>query len=719
MPEDVPTQAKPAADATVGPNAAPAERQIVLSQQSVADALRELKLPETPQNVMIAQSLAQMDQPVSAQNMAIVRDALRGLAVANADDVAAAVVLLMHDLPVTPAGIAAIRQLMNGPSLPDQLSRLGGQLTRLLGQLDATGQQLATLGLPGGIPGTPPLPPPPGSVAGVPLNILPAAVQAAAANAQAAIADVGDSPAETLEALTSSDSDDAGETGESDGPSGAGKSGSAGAAGGTASLVGTGNRRENAPISRALGGAIGRMTSDQTEGVGQPMAGDPPMQAESAMPKAGSGEQTDQQQRPSTGGQSSPQGNPASDADLTEITLEQFAAKQADTSPKLNIGTGRQGMPDAPLPPGQGFGTTGNAQDQPPGRPDSGTGANTGANAGGSGRGTAAPQSSGTTASGNPGNTGAGAAATTGKPGNETLNVAQPRLNVGAMGDAARTEASTGKLSASVTAGMAADTGGVTGKLAPAMQLLRSAELATTVREPAYLPQQIAALKTVFRELPGALLSIEKELREFAADPRPVEDIPLPELEDLLAKTLGHRAGAELDAEDEGLLRHLFDDLRKAMVATSGSLHETLGNLHAREQLTQSTNVMCLPLALPGPPPRPVELLVEADPEDEQRRRQGGSPVHMRLSVDTHHLGRVGIDVVSWQEKLSIKLQVRNPAIQALVAEHLEQLDKALARGGFVTPDLAVAIAPVEQRASMLLPERKFMRSLRRIEGII
>jgi hypothetical protein len=366
------------------------------------------------------------------------------------------------------------------------------------------------------------------------------------------------------------------------------------------------------------------------------------------------------------------------------VTLEQLAAKSATTSPKLNIGGNRQPMPDAPLPPGM----------TPAGGSQAGSGSATGQGTAGNG---AAPPSS--------------------QAGTGQVNMAPSRLNAGALGaapPAAMAAAATGKAFVPPPEGS-----GLTAKLAPAMQLLKSADLATTVREPAHLPQQVAALKAVFRELPGALLSVEKELRDFAADPRAIADIPLQELESLLAKAVGKHAGTVLDAQDEGLLRQLFEDLRKVMTAASGSLHETLGHLHAREQITQSTNVMCLPLALPGPPPRPVELLVEPDPDDEQRRRQGGSPTHMRLSIDTHHMGRVGIDLVSWQEKLTIKLQVSDPKVQSLIANHLEQLDKALARNGFVTPDLSVAVAPAEQRASMLLPERKYTRSLRRIEGII
>jgi hypothetical protein len=295
------------------------------------------------------------------------------------------------------------------------------------------------------------------------------------------------------------------------------------------------------------------------------------------------------------------------------------------------------------------------------------------------------------------------------------------RLNVGILGQGAGPELARTLPPGTMPPGMLPPgmaAAGIAAKIDPAMQLLRSADLATTVKEPAHLPQQISALKGIFRELPGALLTVERELRAFAADPRPVADIPMAELETLLAKAVGHQAGMALDADDEGVLRQLFDDLRKVMATTSGSLHETLGNLHAREQLTQSTNVMCLPLALPGPPPRPVELMVEPDP-DEQRRRQGGSPTQMRLSIDTHHLGRVGIDLVSFQEKLSIKLQVSNPAVQALINEKLATLDKNLARTGFVAPDISVAVAPAETRTSMLLPERKYTRTMRRIQGII
>ncbi|MBC7545853.1 MAG: flagellar hook-length control protein FliK [Candidatus Sericytochromatia bacterium] len=706
-PELEPFKGPPAHDpAAAAPNAAPAQPRIVETQQTVRDALRELKLPETEQNVMIAQALAEMDQPVSAQTMTLVRDALRGVAASSADDVAAAVVLLMNELPVTGAGIAAVKQLMTGPPLPEQMARLDGQIGKLFGQLDAAGQQLANLGA-NAVPNatlTSAVP------LAIPLNIVP---PGAFAFATASFAKEGiDGFASDADlAIGGESAEDAGGAQETGGPPKAKTAGS----GGPTGLPGLGGRQENAQISRALGGAIGNMNGDEMVATvvdpreaGVELAAVPPK----ALPQAG---QPGVEQDAPPHGQQTPNGaEPQADAKNARPAMP-GAGSEAALLNRLNVGMATSvtptGQPDQlhfPESPGagqvtaQGQTTEGEAHAQAASGRSAEHAGDPQAHSGDQHAQMASGQTTGQTGTG-------GETATNATTGRQGQGAGTSRLIV--TGQAGEGQATMPPL---------APGDGVTPKLQVAWQIVRGASLAGMVNEPSHLPQQVAAMKDLFRDLPGALLSLEKEIREFAADPRPVEDISLDELQSLLAKAVGKEVVKKgFTPEEETLMRQVFEDLRKSFTATSGSVHEMVGQLHAREQLTQASNSMVLPLWLPGSPPRSVELMVDSDAQDEREGRQGKSQTRMRLSIDTHNLGRVAIDLTSYQEKLNIQLQVGDPRVQSLVNAALARLDKALARGGFTGAELSVAVMAVEQRASMLLPERHYARSLRRIEGVV
>lgn len=112
---DVPTQA---------PFQAPEQPQIQHIQQSLTNALMEMHLPPTPQNLQMAQLLANYGHPVNQHTMGILKQAMAGLTDKSPAAMEAATILLTQDLPVNDKTVAAVKQLMNGQPLPQQLQNL-------------------------------------------------------------------------------------------------------------------------------------------------------------------------------------------------------------------------------------------------------------------------------------------------------------------------------------------------------------------------------------------------------------------------------------------------------------------------------------------------------------------------------------------------------------------------------------------------------------------
>ena len=100
---NVPGKTRPQAPGPmVEPNKAPLQPQIQHSTQSLMNALVEMSLQPTPQNLQIAQQLANYGQPVNQRNMQIVQGALARVPDKSQAAIEATVVLLVKELPVTP-----------------------------------------------------------------------------------------------------------------------------------------------------------------------------------------------------------------------------------------------------------------------------------------------------------------------------------------------------------------------------------------------------------------------------------------------------------------------------------------------------------------------------------------------------------------------------------------------------------------------------------------
>ena len=93
----------------------------------------------------------------------------------------------------------------------------------------------------------------------------------------------------------------------------------------------------------------------------------------------------------------------------------------------------------------------------------------------------------------------------------------------------------------------------------------------------------------------------------------------------------------------------------------------------------------------------------------------------MTLTLETHNLGRVSVDLTSLKSDLSLNLKVLTRRVKILVDERIEQLQRKIEKqGNYQVAHLTCVVEPdLETRQSMLLPAKRTVRSLQRIEGVV
>lgn len=139
-----PTQQPEQAPATQGPYQAPDQPVVQHSVQNLTAALMEMNIAPTPQNLQMAQLLANYGHAVNTQTMGILRQAMSGISDKSAAAMEATVILLSRGLPVNEQTVNAIKQFLNGQPLQQQLQALPQELGTLVEQMQQTAQQSST-----------------------------------------------------------------------------------------------------------------------------------------------------------------------------------------------------------------------------------------------------------------------------------------------------------------------------------------------------------------------------------------------------------------------------------------------------------------------------------------------------------------------------------------------------------------------------------------------
>ncbi len=662
------TAAPPPQAPAQAPFQAPAQAIIQHSVQNIMNALLEMGAHPSPQNQSIAQNLANYGHPVSNQTLQIVQNALAGLPDRSAATIEAAVVLLTQDLPVNSQTVMAIKQFMNGQPLPQQMQNLPKDVGALLQQMQ---------GLPALPTGATALP------AGQAANAL-ALPPAQAGAAQGLL--TGTTPG-AVPALPA-------------GQTGAALPTSAAVAQGTQTATGAALTPSSSSSSSAVGATAtptANVTSNtpQTQQVapGSPAAQgvQPGTVSSTAIPSAISTTLSTPQGMAQVAAQSSVVQQAAGQAQAIENRSDSVN-KVSEQSTALKI---------------QAMQTTETRQQA--------------------------------LEAVNP--------AQSGKSNSQALNVNLPMQQAYSQQEQKALE----QLYLYLTGG---------GDLSPVEKV-----------GPGGKAQVMSPDEGIYRmiKLLGEILQLSGHLSEnmqikdyqqlFIQHQQVIQLTGLMEQKMHEFQQLFHKAFPELAKQIQGLLhqdgldlfsklaqlietnqeqlkeqlKHVAGDAEKQqLLQTLRSLLEQVGfqvdkvhsNLMAREMLTQNLPVHCIPLMVhANKEAYPAELYIQQDydPREPKQGPDGERPLKLTLTLETHNLGRVSVDLTSLKSDLSLNLKVLTRRVKIIVDERIEQLQRKIEKqGNYQVAHLTCVVEPdLETRQSMLLPAKRTVRSLQRIEGVV
>ncbi|MGV3524008.1 MAG: hypothetical protein ACO1RX_07280 [Candidatus Sericytochromatia bacterium] len=636
-PRSRPAQAQPGAAPAAAPYQAPEQAIVQHSAQNLTQALMEMNLPPTQQNLQTAQLLANYGHAVNSQTLGIVRQAMAGLSDRSPATLEAVVILLTRDLPVNEQTVTAIKQFMNGQPLPQQLQNLPKDMGQLLQQLQQTAQSGAPVAAQTLAPAQGGLAPAQGAT--------PAALPPAAAQAPAAAPVPGSAPGSALAASP--------------------------AAGAPAGPAATPAAVPGAPVTPAAPG---------TPGVPNP--------AQLA------------QQAPQQLAQSIQSGQAQIQAAPVAGVVQQ-AAGQAQVVESRVDGPARVG----------GERSTAEKISQ-----------------------TAAGQ-----------NLQALEAATApGKPAPSTPQLQQPlpmqqrdqqslqQLNLMLQGGEIPTvdKVTAGGHAAQLSPEEAIyqllrviqDLGRVAGHLAENMQLRDVGQLFIQHQQimqlTGLLEQRLQEFHQLFgKAFPGLAQDVQQLLQHDSLD----MFSKLAQLLDDNQHALQEQLRLQGSPEEQN---QVLSTLRQLMEQVGLQVEKIQAHLVAREMLSQNLPVHVVPIMVHmHGEAYPAEIYVQQDydPQDSRSGPDGERPLKITLTLETQNMGRVSVDLATLKQDMNLDLQVQTRRVKLLVDERLEGLQRKIeGNGDYQLSRINCRVVPdLESRQSMLLPAKREVRSLRRVEGVV
>lgn len=670
------TAAPPPQAPAQAPFQAPAQAIIQHSVQNIMNALLEMGAHPSPQNQSIAQNLANYGHPVSNQTLQIVQNALAGLPDRSAATIEAAVVLLTQDLPVNSQTVMAIKQFMNGQPLPQQMQNLPKEVGVLLQQMQSlpalptgatalpAGQTANALALPPGQAGAAQV----SAAQGMPTGTTPGAVLALpAGQAGAALPTSGASAAVVQGAQTATGAALAP-------PAAAGTTARPVASTGASAIPTASPSASSPPVLPGTPGAAGALP---------PTGGLSPAQSQVVI--------------------ATPQG-------LAQVAAQssvvQQAAGQAQAIENRSDSVNKVSEQSTALKI-QAMQTTETRQQA--------------------------------LEAVNP--------AQAGKSNSQGLNVNLPMQQAYSQQEQKALE----QLYLYLTAG---------GDLSP-VEKVGPGGKAQVMSPDEGLYRMIKLLGEIL-QLSGHLsenMQIKDYQQLFIQHQQVIQLTGLMEQKMHEFQQLFHKAFPELAKQIQGLLhqdgldlfsklaqlietnqeqlkeqlKHVAGDAEKQqLLQTLRNLLEQVGfqvdkvhsNLMAREMLTQNLPIHCIPLMVhANKEAYPAELYIQQDydPREPKQGPDGERPLKLTLTLETHNLGRVSVDLTSLKSDLSLNLKVLTRRVKILVDERIEQLQRKIEKqGNYQVAHLTCVVEPdLETRQSMLLPAKRTVRSLQRIEGVV
>ncbi|MBF2051838.1 MAG: hypothetical protein IGS03_00060 [Candidatus Sericytochromatia bacterium] len=164
--------------------------------------------------------------------------------------------------------------------------------------------------------------------------------------------------------------------------------------------------------------------------------------------------------------------------------------------------------------------------------------------------------------------------------------------------------------------------------------------------------------------------------------------------------------------------------LRQLLEQVGLQVEKVQAHLGAREMLSQTLPCHCIPLMVHFKgQAHPAELYIQQDydPEDPNSGPDPNRPLKVTLTLETHHLGRVAVDLSTLKEDLMLDLKVLTRRVKLAMDERLDQLRHRVENeSGYSVSQMHCRVVPdLESRQSMLLPPKRNVYSLRRVEGVV
>lgn len=168
----------------------------------------------------------------------------------------------------------------------------------------------------------------------------------------------------------------------------------------------------------------------------------------------------------------------------------------------------------------------------------------------------------------------------------------------------------------------------------------------------------------------------------------------------------------------------VLNTLSQLMQQVGVQVERVEANLVARELLTQNLPIHVVPLTIHHHGQTyPAEIFVQQDydPNDSRSGPDGGRPMKVTLTLETKNMGRVSVDLAALRDDMTVDLKVQTRRIKVLVDEQLKDLRIRVEKeGDYKVSHLGCRVVPdLESRQSMLLPPKRVIRSLRRVEGVV
>lgn len=242
---------------------------------------------------------------------------------------------------------------------------------------------------------------------------------------------------------------------------------------------------------------------------------------------------------------------------------------------------------------------------------------------------------------------------------------------------------------------------------------------ADILKNPSNFPQQISMLKKQFADLEVDVEEI-KEILESSFSELKDESVSKSEDENIFTNLLKmvFEDNPKVTKKNKTLNNINFEnDLLKNLTEVSKSI---AGDISGRELLANNQQCLCIPLTIPfNNKIYQAEIMINREDNSNKKAEVGEVPLKINLSIHTHNMGKVGVDMSNLKQDLQVHLNVDNISIKNAVTQKIMDLQNKLNDLPFDVKPISCSVNPrPDESNSLLLPKKYQVMSMRRIDGI-